>query len=124
MRKNNPYEKVLKDLRLGIYKVLILKLLREKRPMHGYMIRKTIIELSSNMLEPSESTIYDALKRLEKLNLIKSYWATSPLGGPMRKYYTVNKEKIGLIDEIIREACRTLDLLRKLLQKGVKENEH
>lgn len=69
MRGNNPHEKVLKDLRLGIYKIPILKLLREKRPMHSRMIRK-IIELGSNTLEPIESTVYDALK---KLGLIKSY---------------------------------------------------
>ena len=31
MRGNNPHEKVLKDLRLGIYKIPILKLLREKK---------------------------------------------------------------------------------------------
>lgn len=68
MRGNNPHEKVLKDLRLGIYKIPILKLLREKT-MHSRMIRK-IIELGSNTLEPIESTVYDALK---KLGLIKSY---------------------------------------------------
>ena len=37
--------------------------------MHSRMIRK-IIELGSNTLEPIESTVYDALK---KLGLIKSY---------------------------------------------------
>ncbi len=121
MKRNDPLEKVLKDFRLGIYKVLILKLLREKGPMHGYMIRKNIIELSGKILEPSESTIYDALKKLEKLGLVKGYWAVSPLGGPMRKYYMVDEDKIDLIDDIIREAYKILDLIGKLLQKGGEE---
>ncbi len=80
-------EKLIRDARTSLYMVAILKILVDRGPLHGYGIRKLLHELSNGKPNPSESTVYDVLKRLEKLGLIESYWGESPFEGLMRKYY-------------------------------------
>ncbi len=103
----------MKELRTGIYKVLILKILLTKGPLHGYGIRKAIEELSQGRLTPSESTIYEALKKLEKLGLVESFWAQSPLAAPMRKYYSARRDVELLIKRAIEELKCLMDILMR-----------
>ena len=52
------------------------------------LVRKRIEELSNSTLEPSESTVYETLKKLEKLKLIEGFWAKSPYDGAPVSLYT------------------------------------
>ncbi len=100
---NKIVDRIMRDIRIGLYQVIVLKIITEKQPIHGYAIRKRIVELTNGMLNPSESTIYDTLKKLEKLGLIEGYWAQSPLGGPMRKYYKAKPIAKPVLEKISRE---------------------
>lgn len=105
-------EKIFRDLRSGVYQVIVLKLLVDKGPMHGYGIRRAIYELSNGKLNPSESTIYDTLKKLEKHGLIEGFWAESPLGGPMRKYYRAKREALMVLERVLREVRELYKIIR------------
>ena len=52
--------------------------------MHGYGLRKRLAGLLGG--EPPESTVYDVLKRLERMGLVEARWAVSS-EGTMRRYY-------------------------------------
>ncbi len=104
-------DKITRDLRIGVYQVIVLKIIVEEEPVYGYAIRKKIVELSKGSLNPSESTIYDTLKKLEKLGLIEGYWAQSPLGGPMRKYYRAKPIAKTVLEKVIREIRKLGELL-------------
>lgn len=95
----------MKILRTGFYTVIILGLLKKHGPLYGYKIKSLIKQLSNNTLNPSESTIYETLKNMDKNKLIKSYWTESNLGPP-RKYY-----------EITDKGLKTLETLRVELEK-------
>ncbi len=75
-------------------------MLIEEGPMHGYGLRKRLGELLGD--EPPESTVYDALRKLEKLGLVESYWAMSP-AGTMRKYYRATLEARRVLDRALQE---------------------
>ncbi len=104
-------DKITRDLRIGVYQVIVLRIIVEKQPIHGYAIRREIMELSNGELNPSESTIYDTLKKLEKLGLIEGYWAQSPLGGPMRKYYKAKPTAKIVLEKVVREIKKLRELL-------------
>lgn len=64
--------------------MLVLAVLAEEGEMHGYGLRKRLAGLLGG--EPPESTVYDVLKRLERLGLVEARWALSSEGA-MRRYY-------------------------------------
>jgi len=73
------------DLRRGSTKVLILGLLQEK-PMYGYQLAKELEQRSLGYFEFKEGTLYPALHRMEKAELIRGRWEVVE-EGPSRKYY-------------------------------------
>ncbi len=115
MDREKIKQRILRDLRLGLYKLIVLSIIYKYGPIHGYNLRKKIEELSRGLLKPSESTIYDTLKKLEKLGLIESYWVTSS-GYPMKKYYRVKAENKELVREIIREALKEGEIISRILR--------
>lgn len=70
--------------------MIVLWLLYREGDMHGYAIRRRVLLLTG--WEPPESTLYDVLKRLERLGLAESYWARGRLTGSLRKYYRLTGE--------------------------------
>jgi len=63
---------------------LILAVLREEES-YGYAIIKRVRGLSQETLEWTEGMLYPVLHRLEKQELIKSYWSKEQ--GRRRRYY-------------------------------------
>ncbi|MEB3755237.1 MAG: PadR family transcriptional regulator [Desulfurococcales archaeon] len=94
-------KKLLRDARVGLTALAILKLLVDNGSMHGYGIRKMLSILMD--WDPPETSVYDALKRLEKLGLARSYWARGKRGVP-RKYY----EPTQIAEKILNEALDEL----------------
>lgn len=85
-----------KELLKGSTDILLLSLI-EQEDLYGYEIAKRIKEKSGDLYSLGEGTLYPALQRLEKKELIKSYWGDSETGG-RRKYYKItengNKELV------------------------------
>lgn len=85
----------------GSIDILLLSLI-EKEDLYGYEIAKRLKEKSNDLYSMGEGTLYPALQRLEKQNLIRPYWGDSESGG-RRKYYNITdkgkKELSKKIDE-------------------------
>ena len=76
------------DLIRGNVDTLILKVLYEG-DRYGYDLIKQINARSGGQWEIKQPTLYACLKRLEKQEIISSYWDGSESGGGRRKYYTL-----------------------------------
>ncbi len=74
----------------GYIEIIILSIL-ETKSMHGFLLSKEIKELSGNSFEMKESTLYLALKRLEKKELVSSFWSDNN-GGGRRKIYEISPQ--------------------------------
>jgi len=61
------------ELLRGIVEPLLLSLIGEL-PMYGYQIIKELEKRSQGYLKVKESTIYSALRRLERQGLVLSSW--------------------------------------------------
>ncbi|MCA1030338.1 PadR family transcriptional regulator [Bacillus timonensis] len=75
-----------KEVLKGHIDTLILSLLHS-RDMYGYELAKLVREKSEEQFELKEGTLYLSLKRLEKNELISSYWGDEQGPGGRRKYY-------------------------------------
>lgn len=64
------------DLLQGTLDMLILKTL-QLEPMHGWGISQRIQQISSDVLQVNQGSLYPALTRLERQKWISSEWGTS-----------------------------------------------
>jgi PadR family transcriptional regulator, regulatory protein PadR len=75
------------DLVQGTLDLLILKTL-SLEVMHGWAIAKRIQQISSEVLQVQQGSLYPALHRLEQQGWIKAKWAESE-SGRRAKFYSL-----------------------------------
>jgi len=74
-----------RDLFAGALEMMILHSLRLK-PMHGYALVKHIKQVSDNLLQIEEGSLYPALQRMLKEGWLESEAGISLKGRPTRIY--------------------------------------
>jgi transcriptional regulator len=74
-----------RDLFSGALELMILHSVRLK-PMHGYALAKHIKQVSEDLLEIEEGSLYPALQRLLREGLLESEAGVSAKGRPTRVY--------------------------------------
>ncbi|AIU69645.1 transcriptional regulator [Thermococcus eurythermalis] len=111
-RKEKALKKLRKDFRSGLYSYLVLSLLEKEGELHGYAIRKRLGELSGGRLVPSEGALYDILKSLKKLGLVRDSWAE--IGGRPRKYYSLTELGEEVLNELRQELQVIVETLKRL----------
>ena len=74
-----------RDLFPGALEIMILQSLRYK-PMHGYALAKHIKQVSDDLLQIEEGSLYPALQRLLREGLLDSREGISAKGRPTRIY--------------------------------------
>lgn len=74
-----------RDLFPGALEIMILQSLY-RRPMHGYALVKHIKQVSDNLLQVEEGSLYPALQRLLREGLLDSEEGISAKGRPTRIY--------------------------------------
>jgi len=73
------------DLVQGTLDLLILKTV-SLEPMHGWAIAKRIQQVSGEVLQVQQGSLYPALHRLEQQGWIKAKWAESETGRQAKFY--------------------------------------
>ncbi len=74
------------DLLQGTLDLLILRTLQDNDAKHGWDIAERIEQISENVLEVNQGSLYPALHRLEHQGWIKAEWGVSELGRRARFY--------------------------------------
>lgn len=77
------------DLLQGTLDVLILKVVA-LAPSHGYAIAQRLQQMSGNVLQVQQGSLYPALHRLEKRGWVRAEWAASETGRDAR-FYTLTR---------------------------------
>ncbi len=72
----------------GTLDLLVLKTLDSIGPMHGYSIARRIQQVSEDMLQLNQGTLYPALLRLQNRGWIMSKWGVTE-NHRKAKYYSV-----------------------------------
>ena len=77
------------DLVQGTLDLLILKILALE-PQHGWAISQRLRQVSSDVLQVSDGSLYPALHKLEQEGWIEAEWKTSELGR-RAKFYSLTR---------------------------------
>lgn len=74
-----------RDLFPGALEMMILRTLR-RQPLHGYALCQSIKQASDDLLQIEEGSLYPALQRLLKEELVSAEWKVSATNRRVRVY--------------------------------------
>jgi PadR family transcriptional regulator PadR len=83
------------DLPQGTLDMLILKVVAPA-PIHGYAIAQRIQQISRDVLQVRQGSLYPALHRLEKRKLLQAEWKPSDTGREAKFYRLTSKGRSAL----------------------------
>jgi transcriptional regulator len=97
--KRSPMSSEKSDVLQGTLDLIVLKTLETLGPTHGYGIALRIQQVSSNILQLNQGTLYPALLRLEQKGWIRSEWGESENKRRARFYSLTKAGRKQLQDE-------------------------
>jgi PadR family transcriptional regulator PadR len=102
------------DLLPGTLDMLILRTLQAKA-LHGWAISERIQQISQDVLQVNQGSLYPALHRLEHQGWIEAEWAVSELGR-RAKYYTLTAAGRRQLTTEAREWDRMTDAIGRVMK--------
>src|SRR5262249_16662084 len=90
MSKGKNTEAQKSEVLQGMLDLMVLKVLEALGPQHGYGIARRIEQVSEQVLQLNEGTVYTSLLRLQQQGWIASDWGRSENNGKA-KYYSITK---------------------------------
>src|SRR5438132_14221353 len=78
------------DILQGTLDLMVLQTLEAMGPLHGYGIARRIEQISDDVLQLNQGTIYASLLRLQQRRWISAAWGTSE-NNRKAKFYTITK---------------------------------
>ncbi len=88
--------------------------LLEQEPMYGYQIVKEVEKRSSGYFAFKEGTLYPALHRLERANLVVGAWQDTP-NAVRRKYYEITAKGIQALADRFEEWQRFTQAMNSVM---------
>lgn len=107
--------KLKKDLLLGKLDLLVLRILSPGERMHGYAIAERIEQLSENVLQVGEGSLYPALHRMDEAGWIRSEWAASD-NNRRARYYRITAAGHRQLAEEEGDWLRAADAITRVLR--------
>ncbi len=95
MAKKSEY----RDLFPGALELMILQTLN-RRPMHGYALAQHIKDISDDLLQIEEGSLYPALQRMLKTGWLESEMGLSARNRPVRIFKVTDAGRKHLEDEL------------------------
>jgi PadR family transcriptional regulator PadR len=102
-----------RDLFPGALEMMVLRTLK-RQPLHGYALAQHIKRNSNDLLQIEEGSLYPALQRLLKDDLVKAEWGISATNRRVRIYKLTPKGAKHLEREVSRFE-RMLDGITRVL---------
>lgn len=102
------------DLLHGTLDLLVLRTLR-LGALHGWGVSKRIRQLSDDVLEVNQGSLYPALYRLEERGWIRGEWGTSD-EGRRAKFYTLTASGRARVEEEGRQWSRFMTAVERVIE--------
>lgn len=98
----------------GTLNLMVLKTLDTLGPLHGYGIARRIEQISRDVVQLNQGTIYPALLQLEQMGWIKSKWGTSE-NNRRAKYYSITRRGLKQLTAEEESWRRTSEVMLRFL---------
>src|SRR5438309_1555011 len=101
----------------GTLDLIVLRTLQSMGPQHAYAIATRLQQMSEDLLQLNQGTLYPALVRLEQQGKIKGSWSRTESNREAKFYAITRAGERALADETTRWR-RMAGLVDKLLAEG------
>jgi transcriptional regulator len=105
------------DVLQGTLDLMVLKTLDTLGSMHGYGIAQRIQQVSENLLQLNQGTLYPALLRLEQRGWITSKWGTSE-NNRRARFYTLTRAGKKQLAREAEDWQRIVSVMGRVLDGG------
>jgi PadR family transcriptional regulator PadR len=102
------------DVLQGTLDLMVLKTLDTLGAMHGYGIAQRIQQVSENLLQLNQGTLYPALLRLEQRGWISSKWGLSE-NNRRARFYSLTKSGRRQLEREAEDWQRIVGVMGRLL---------
>jgi transcriptional regulator len=99
----------------GTLDLLVLKTLHSMGPMHGFGIALRILQVSENLLQLNQGTLYPALLRLEQRGWSASKWGISE-NNRKAKFYSLTRSGRKQLEEEAESWDRMSAMINRVLK--------
>ena len=104
------------DLPQGTLDLLILKVL-VLEPLHGYAIGQRLQQISRNVVQVTQGTLYPALHRLENRDLLEADWKMTDTGREA-KFYRLTRKGRAYMDVETEKWQRLTDAIELIFKSA------
>jgi transcriptional regulator len=101
----------------GTLDLLVLKTLDTLGPQHGFGIARRIQQISEDMLQLNQGTLYPALVRLDQRGWIRSKWGLSD-NNRRARFYSLTKAGKKQLEVETRDWERMASLITRMLRSA------
>ena len=101
----------------GTLDLIVLRTLETMGPQHAYAIASRLQQISADLLQLNQGTLYPALVRLEQQGRIKGVWGKTESRREAKFYAVTKAGKKALAEETARWR-KMSGLVEKLLSEG------
>ncbi len=98
----------------GTLTLMVLKTLHGIGPLHGFGIARRIEQISGDVVQLNQGTIYPALLQLEQMGWIKSKWGVSE-NNRRARYYSITKKGLKQLTAEEESWRRTSEIMLRFL---------
>lgn len=98
----------------GSVKTIILKILKDEGPMHGYAITGKVGELTRGKIKLTYGALYPILHKLKSEGILVT--ASEIRNNRIRVYYSLTPKGHSLVKEKIKELGEFIDSLHDIIQ--------
>ena len=107
------------DLLQGTLDMLVLKIVA-LRPLHGYGIAQRIRQISKEVLQVQQGSLYPALHRLEKRGWLRAEWGQAETGHEA-KFYSLTAAGRRQLEQESANWDRLSDAVRLIMRTRAQE---
>jgi PadR family transcriptional regulator PadR len=101
----------------GTLDLMVLKTLESMGPQHGYGIARRIEQISNDVLQLNQGTIYASLVRLLQKGWISAAWGTSE-NNRQAKFYSITRAGCKQLQSEAENWKRISGVMGRILQLG------
>ena len=98
----------------GTIKTIVLKLLKEEGPMHGYALTRRVEKITQGKIKLSFGALYPILHKLEKEKVLGT--AKEMRNNRLRVYYALTPKGHSVVAEKIKELTEFIESLQRIIE--------
>ncbi|MCJ7449895.1 MAG: PadR family transcriptional regulator [Bacteroidales bacterium] len=102
------------ELLKGSLKTIVLKLLKEEGPMHGYALTQKVEEMTRGKIKLTYGALYPILHKLESEKILGT--ASEIRNNRIRVYYALTPKGHSVVTEKIKELTEFIESLQQIVQ--------